>query len=164
MPTLIPDERLGGQSVGITIGSMHVRRNIWIQASVSRVWQEFESFDRFVAWFGRGHTIHEFELQAGGMADLSVEIDGEPRHFGGRVVVFDPERELTFESNWHAPHAWPVPAFFTLRLTPLYDGTLVEVFHHGFERQGRDAGDLLAGYEDAWDLKHLKALREIVED
>ena len=150
--------------MGVEVGSMHVRRSIWIRASVQRVWQEFSTLERIVAWFGRGHEIHRLDLEVGGEADLSVEIDGERRHFGGTVVVFEPQRELSFESNWHAPHAWPVPAFLTLRLTPLYEGTLAEVFHHGFERLGSNAGDLLEGYEDNWDLKHLKALRKTVED
>ena len=59
---------------------------------------------------------------------------------------------------------WPVPTFMTIRLTPLYDATLVEIFHHGFERLGIDAADNLQGYEEGWDIKHLKALRAIVEE
>ena len=70
--------------------------------------------------------------------------------------------EITFESNWHGAHAWPQPTFFTLRVGALYDATLVEIFHHGFERLGVDAADALEGYESGWDLKHLKALRQIV--
>ncbi len=87
---------------------------------------------------------------------MSVEIDGVRRRYGGPVVVFEPAREITFESNWHdAPMAWPVPMFMTIRLTSLYDATLVEIFHHGFERLGVDAADNLQGYEEGWDIKHL---------
>ncbi len=149
--------------MGITISLLNVRRSILIQAPPERVWQEFESFDRIAAWFGRGHELHRFEAKLGGQVELSVVIDGERRRFGGPVVLFEREREVTFESNWDGPHAWPVPTFFTLRLTPLYDGTMVEIFHHGFERFGVDAADNLQGYEEGWDVKHLKALREIVE-
>ena len=149
--------------MGITIGILNVRRSILIQAPPERVWQEFESFERIAAWFGRGHELHRFEPKLGGQVEMSVEIGGEQRHFGGPVVVLEREREVTFESNWHAPHAWTVPTFFTLRLTPLYEGTAVEIFHHGFERFGADAADGLQGYEEGWDLKHLKALRAIVE-
>jgi uncharacterized protein YndB with AHSA1/START domain len=154
-----------GRSVvmGITIGLLNVRRSILIQATPERVWQEFETFDRINAWFGRGHELHRFELKLGGQVDMSVEMDGERRHYGGPVVVLDREREVTFESNWVAPNDWPVPTFFTLRLTPVYDGTMVEIFHHGFERFGADAADTLEGYEGGWDIKHLKALRAIVE-
>ena len=56
-----------------------------------------------------------------------------------------------------------MPTLWTISLTPLYDGTQVELFHHGFERMGTEAGDLLEGFEEGWDVKHLKALREIVE-
>ncbi len=80
----------------------------------------------------------------------------------GQVLVIESERELSFESQWHPPFAWPVPTFWTIRLTALYGGTHVEIFHHGFECLGSDAADSLQGYEDGWDIKHLKALRTIV--
>ena len=113
--------------MGITIGLLQVRRSILIRAAPARVWQEFESFDRFAAWFGRGHELHRYEPEPGSVVDLSVEIDGERRHFGGPILVWEPEREVTFESNWQAPHAWAVPTFFTIRLTPIYDETLVVI-------------------------------------
>ena len=149
--------------MGIIISPLNVRRSILIQAPPERVWQEFESFDRFAAWFGRGHELHKFEPKLGGPVEMSVVMDGEQRYFGGPVLVFEREREVSFESNWYPPHAWPVPTFFTLRLTPIYDATMVEIFHHGFERLGTDAADNLQGYEEGWDVKHLKALRGIVE-
>lgn len=149
--------------MGITIGLLNVRRSILIQAPPGRVWQEFESFDRISGWFGLGHELHRFEAKLGGQVDMSVSIGGEQRHFGGPVVVLEREREVSFESNWRAPHAWPVTTFFTLRLTPLYGGTTVEIFHHGFERLGATAADSLQAYEEGWDIKHLKALREIIE-
>ncbi len=99
----------------------------------------------------------------GGKVQLSVEIDGEERFYGGSVLVFEPEREVSFESQWQEPYAWPVPTLWTIRLTAMYGGTHVEIFHHGFERLGADAADNLEGYEQGWDIKHLKALREIVE-
>jgi hypothetical protein len=71
---------------------------------------------------------------------------------------------MTFESNWEgAPLTGAAPTFMTIRLTGLYDATLVEIFHHGFERLGTEAADNLQGYEEGWDVKHLKALRAIVE-
>jgi uncharacterized protein YndB with AHSA1/START domain len=149
--------------MGIQISALNVRRSILINATPRRVWQEFGSFASISGWFGRGHQLHTFEPKLGGHVDMSVEIDGERRHFGGSVVVFDEAREITFESNWHGAHAWPVPTFFTIRLTSLYEATLVEIFHHGFERFGADAADNLQAYEEGWDVKHLKALRAIVE-
>ncbi len=149
--------------MGITVSLLNVRRSILIQASPARVWQEFGSFERFAAWFGLGHELHEFEPKLGSPVDLSVVIDGETRHYGGPIIVWEPEREVTLVSNWRGAHAYQVPTFFTLRLTPLYDGTMVEIIHHGFERLGADAADLLEGYEEGWDVKHLKALRSIVE-
>ena len=149
--------------MGTTIGLLSVRRSILIHASPARVWQEFGSFERFAAWFGRGHTLHRFDPTLGSQVDLSVVLDREERHFGGPIIVWEPEREVTFESNWEGAHAFPMPTFFTLRLTPLYDGTMVEIIHHGFERLGSDAADYLEGYEEGWDVKHLKALRSIVE-
>ena len=149
--------------MGIQISLLNVRRSILIQASPARIWQEFETFERIAAWLGRGHQLHTFEPRVGGAVDMSVEIDGTRRHYGGPVLFYERDREVTFESNWEPALAWPVPTLWTIRLTPLYDGTLVEIFHHGFERLGVDAADNLQGYEDGWDVKHLKALRAIVE-
>jgi uncharacterized protein YndB with AHSA1/START domain len=146
------------------IGLLNVRRSIFIQASPARVWEEFTTFERICAWLSRGHTIHVFEPRLGGAVGMSVEIDGTRQHYGGPILLWKPERELTFESNWEkAPLRWPVPTLWTIRLTPLYDGTLVELFHHGFERLGAAAADNLEGYESGWDVKHLKTLRSIVE-
>ena len=149
--------------MGMEISLLNVRRSILIQASPERVWEEFGSFERIAAWLGQGHELHVFEPRLNGRVDMSVEIDGQRRHYGGPVLVYDPQREVSFESNWEAPHAWPVPTLWTIRLTPLYDATLVEIFHHGFERLGADAADSLQGYEEGWDVRHLKALRSIVE-
>lgn len=149
--------------MGLTIGRLNVRRSILIQASPARVWQEFESFERIASWLSRGHELHTFEPRVGGKVEMSVEIDGKRRHYGGSVLIFEPEREVSFDSQWEPPHSWIVPTFWTIRLSALYDGTLVEIFHHGFERLGADAADNLQGYEDGWNVIHLKALRSIVE-
>ena len=150
--------------MGLTIGLLHVRRSILIQAPPERVWQEFESFERIAKWFGRGHELHRFEPKLGGRVEMSVEIGGAPQHYGGEVIVVEPQRELSFENNWdEAPRRWPVPTFFTFRLTPLYEHTAVEIFHHGFERMGAEAADNLQGFEEGWDLKHLGALRSLLE-
>ena len=149
--------------MGLEIGLMHVRRSIFIEATPGRVWQEFESFERISAWFGLGHELHTFDAKLGGQVDLSVEGDDQRSHYGGPIVVFEPGCEVSFESNWEGENAWPVPTFFTIRLTPVYDGTLVEIFHHGFERLGAAAGNNLQGYEEGWGMNHLGALRAIVE-
>lgn len=46
---------------------------------------------------------------------------------------------------------------------PHYGATMVEIFHHGFERLGADAAVNLEGFESGWDIRHLKALRGIVQ-
>ncbi len=149
--------------MGLTIGSLHVRRSILIEAPPARVWQEFESFERISAWLNLGHELHVFEPRVGGDVRMSVEIDGERRHYGGPVLIFDPECEVSFESQWDPPNEWPVPTFWTIRLTPHYDATMIEIFHHGFERMGAAGADNLQGYESGWDIRHLKALRAVVE-
>ncbi len=149
--------------MGMEISRLYVRRSILIQASPARVWQEFESFERIKGWLNRGHELHAFEARIGGEVAMSVEIDGQRRHYGGKVLIYEPEREISFDSQWEPPHSWPVPTFWTIKLTSIYDATLVEIFHHGFERLGKDAADNLQGYEDGWNVIHLKALRSIIE-
>lgn len=149
--------------MGLEISPLHVRRSIFIEAIPSRVWKEFGSFDRLKIWFGRGHKLEKFEPKVGGAVRLKVEIGEESRSYGGNVLIFDAEKELSFSNNWDDPHDWPVPTFITIRLTAKYDGTLVELFHHGFERLGAAAADNLQGYEDGWTINHLQALRSLVD-
>jgi len=148
--------------MGIRISALHVRRSSLIRATAERVWQEFTSFDRLAAGFGLGHQLDVYEPELGGRVLLSVEIDGAKRSFGGPVLVFEPARELTFSNNWESA-GWPVPTLITLRLTPLFDACHVELFHHGFERLGSDAGAERQGYEAGWHSRHLEALKAVVE-
>ncbi len=152
--------------MGLQISSLAVRRSVFIQASPSRVWREFETAERIAAWLDRGHKLHSIDPREGGRVEMSVEIDGKRRQYGGPVLVVEPQREMSFEIRWATP--WEAAysqrtTYWTFRLTGLYGGTLVEIFHHGFELSGADAGDDLEGYEEGWDVKHLKALRAIVE-
>lgn len=150
--------------MGIEMSRLHLRRSIFIRATPERVWKEFESFERLDGWFGRGHRLEKYEPRLGARVELSVEIDGGRQRYGGEVIVLEEAGEVTWTNNWmDSDQAWPVPTFLTIRLTGLYEGTLVELFHHGFERLGADAADNLEGFEEGWDLKHLSALREIVE-
>lgn len=153
--------------MGMTIGHLHVRRSILIRALPARVWEEFGSSAAIKGWFGRGHILHAFETKLDGVVEMSVEHDfgngSERRGYGGRVIVWEPQHEVSAEINWRKPHDWPVPMIWTIRLTPIYDGTQVEIFHHGFERLGVDAADNLESYEEGWTVQHLKTLRGIVE-
>jgi uncharacterized protein YndB with AHSA1/START domain len=158
--------------VGLQLGHLYIRRSTFINATPERTWQEFASFETLRDWFGTpflvpggrtSHTLLEFEPRAGGSIRLSVGLDGEARCFGGRVLVCEPARELSFENNWEPPHAEPVSTFITIRLASLYGGTHVELFHHGFERWDARAGEMLEGYESGWHPLHLEALRSIVE-
>jgi uncharacterized protein YndB with AHSA1/START domain len=153
--------------MGLQIGALAVRRSTFIQASPERVWREFETPERIAAWLNRGHELHAIEPRAGGRVAMSVEIDGKRRQYGGAVLVCERAREMSFEIQWaepwSAPYSESPPTFWTFRLTPLYGGTLVELFHHGFERSAA-AGDDLEGYEEGWDAKHLKALRGLIEE
>ena len=47
--------------MGIEIGTLYVRRSAWLRATPERVWQEFTSFERLAAWFGRGHRLEALE-------------------------------------------------------------------------------------------------------
>lgn len=149
--------------MGVEISALAVRRSIFINAAPERVWQEFESLAKMQAWFGTGHTLLTYEPQIGGMVELEVEIDGERRRYGGRITVLEPGREVTFEDEWIPSIGWDAPSLITLRLTPSGSGTVVELFHHGFERIGEDAAEQHRGFEGGWTHLQLEALRQIVE-
>ncbi|GAB5452902.1 MAG: hypothetical protein Hals2KO_32300 [Halioglobus sp.] len=144
------------------ISTLHVLLSTFIHAPAVRVWDEFTSFQRFAAWFGQGHSLETYEPELGGSVRLSVNVDGANRFFGGTILGFEAACELTFSNNWESS-GWPVPTFITLQLTSLYDSTLVELFHHGFDRLGAAAGSELQGYEAGWHSRHLENLKKIVE-
>ncbi len=148
----------------LQLSHLFVRRSAFIAATPSRVWKEFESMERLCGWLNLGHHIEVFEPRLGGTVRMQVTIDGVVHHFGGTVLACEPEHELSFTSQWDGVFAWPQPTLWTIRLTAFYDGTRAEIFHHGFERFGADAGAQLESYESGWDNKHLIALRRIVEN
>jgi uncharacterized protein YndB with AHSA1/START domain len=141
-----------------------VRRCIHINATPERIWREFESLERMQAWFGTGHTLLTYEPRAGGWVELEVEAYGETLRFGGRITVFDPPRELTFEDDWLPPrNGIAEQVFITLRLTPVATGTIVELIQHGFERLGERGAEVHRGHEGGWTIRQLEPLRQIVE-
>ncbi|MBT4161878.1 MAG: SRPBCC domain-containing protein [Gammaproteobacteria bacterium] len=150
--------------MGVNIGCYNVRRAVQIQALPQHVWHEFYDARRMSAWFSIGHNLELYEPGKDGRVELSVQMaDGELHGFGGHIIAFDEAKELSFENNWFGQGAWPVPTIITIRLTSNYDGTMVELFHHGFERLGKSGADQLLSYESAWDTSHLAALKKIVE-
>ncbi len=54
---------------------------------------------------------------------------------------------------------WEQPTTITIRLRPALDGTLVELFHHGFEHTGGDISSEHAGYEQGWGMTQLLVRR-----
>lgn len=145
------------------IGMLAVRRSILINANPERVWQEFGSFERLAAWFGRGHRLLKYEPRLGAGVLLEVEHEGKTLQYGGPVTVYDPPNELSFENDWIPNTGWPAPTMITFRLTAVLDGTLVELFHHMIENTGDDRDEWHAGFEKGWDMKHLIALKQIIE-
>ena len=150
------------EKIAMEISPLSVRRAIHIAAAPDRVWKEFETFDRMAAWWGTGHALEAYEPREGGHIEMSVEVEGEMRRFGGSILVFDPGREITFEDNWIPPREWPAPVLLTIRLTPYLNGTLIELLVHGFERFGEQAADRHLGLESGWSVRQLARLRDIV--
>ena len=148
----------------LALSPLPIRRSIHIGAPPERVWREFETFERMAAWFGTGHRLVRYEPRLGGQVEL--EIDGQYRgssRWGGAITVFDPPRQLTFEDRWVPDHGWDGPMLLTFRLTPFLQGTMVELLIHDIEATGAGAVETHAGGESGWTVRHLAALKEIVE-
>ena len=153
---------------------LRVRRSIHVRAAPERIWQEFLGFERMNGWWGarvgdpqagtsKGQYLIEYAPRVGGRAVMAVDWDGKRVSYGGEIKVFDAARELTFENDWIPNLGWKAPTFITIRLSPALDGTLVEIFHYGFERTGGDVGTEHAGYEQGWGMTQLMALKARVE-
>ena len=151
-----------------------VRRSIHIKVPPDRVWQEFTSFERMSRWWGvtvgtpvagtpTGQRLLVYEPREGGSIQMEVTFQGQPMRYGGKIVIFAPGRELTFESDWMPNQGWQRPTLITIRLTAGLGGTLVEILHHGFENTGEHGSEEHAGYEGGWNMIQLNALRNLVQ-
>lgn len=143
------------------ISPYHVRRSCWIDAPPDAVWEEFTTFERMSAWYGTGHTLTEYEPRVGGIVETAIELDGKDTRFRGEVLTFEPGSEITFEQLWIGSDAQG-PTLITIRLTPMDRGTMVELFHHGYEQVGGDVAGQLDGFEEGWTNRQVHALRELV--
>lgn len=110
----------------------------------------------------KGQRLVAYDPPAG-RVEMEVMLDGKPARYGGRILAFEPGRELTFENDWIPNQGWRAPTRITIRLTPALKGTVVEILHHGFERTGEDAASEHAGYEGGWGMTQLNALRDNIE-
>jgi len=158
--------------MGLEIGPLVMRRSIWIDAKPAEVWPELETFERMREWYGTGHTLVQYEPFVGGWVETNAGTDIENHgdgasqaelRFRGRVIVWEPGREVTFEQDWLG-HGWVAAPLITIRLTELDGGTLVELMHHGFEALGStaEAAENHAGFEEGWGMRQLFALRDRV--
>jgi uncharacterized protein YndB with AHSA1/START domain len=153
---------------------LRVRRSVLINATPDVVWRAFETKERMGLWWGalagtpqagtsQGQWLDDYEPREGRHIRMSVMMDGARASYGGTIRVFAPSRELTFENDWIPNRGWAAPTFVTLRLTPALAGTLIELFHHGFERTGGDFAATHAGYEQGWGMTQLLALKRYIE-
>ena len=145
----------------VPISPYHVRRSCWIDAQPEVVWEEFTSFERMRSWYGTGHTLTEYEPRVGGIVETTITHEGTPIRFRGEVLAFEPCAEITFEQLWLGSDA-EGPTMVTIRLSGIDGGTMVELFHHGYERVGGDIAEQLDGFEDGWTNRQVHALRELV--
>ena len=146
------------------ISPFGIRRAAFIHATRERIWEEFTTLERMQAWYGTGHQLVQYEPRLGGTVE--TVLGDESARSRGEVLVFEPGRELTFEQRWVGPdwtgREWAAPAIVTILLTEVAGGTLVELFHHGYDLLGGDPADYLRGFEGGWDTHHLDALTELV--
>jgi uncharacterized protein YndB with AHSA1/START domain len=156
-------------------GELAVRRSIQIDAPPERVWQEFASQERMSQWYTTAGGVEmgarrlAYEPRVGGIFETEGVHAGVTSFlFTGKVLVFEPPRELTVEMGavrmGDDPPNWPAPTLVTFLLTRLEgDRCSVEIVHHGFEALGDIARDMYDGFEGGWNLEQVKALRSIVE-
>ncbi|HEY8173361.1 MAG TPA: SRPBCC domain-containing protein [Dehalococcoidia bacterium] len=153
-------------------GILVMRRSILIRATPERIWQEFESEERMSCWFGGAEPtfqqrVTRYEPGTGGWFEIEAEWTHDKPgscRLGGKIVAYDPPREMTVEWNsFHPVYDWSEPTLVTIRLTPALGGTLVEILQHGFERVGEGGVKYHRDAEGGWNLLELDALRRIVE-
>jgi len=152
------------------IGKLSVRRSIEIDAPPERVWEELATAERFRLWYTPAGGVEldckemEYEPRVGGIFETSGyhEWQGgkQPFSFKGRVLVFEPTRELTVGMKRDA-----LPEMYlTFRLSPIEGGrTQFEIIQHGFENYGVGADNVRNAFEHGWNMVVPNALRNLVE-
>ena len=152
---------------------LKIRRSIHIKAPPAAVWEKFTTLKLMDSWWGhktgdpqagtsKGQWLDIYEPRVGGRIQMAVEWDGARVSYGGVIKVFSGQ-DLTFENDWIPNRGWTAPTYISVRLTAALGGTLVELFHHGFERTGGDVAAEHAGYEEGWGMTQLSALKHICE-
>jgi uncharacterized protein YndB with AHSA1/START domain len=153
---------------------LKVRRSIHVMAPPERVWAAFTSFEQMDRWWGakrgtpiagqpQGQWLIAYEPRVGGRIEMAVDMQGSRAHYGGVIEVFAANRELSFSNDWKPNQGWAKPTYMTVRLSPAFGGTLVELFHHGFEHTGGDISGEHAGYEEGWGMLQLTSLKALAE-
>jgi len=148
-------------------GALVARRSLVIRATQDRIWEEIASKERFAAWWGvetevMKTAVLRWDAREGGWFENTGTYGGSPINFKGRIVVFDPPREATFE--WTAPESgWTEPTYVSVRLRPLEAGTLAEIVHFGWEALGEAGPELHQVFERGWSLAELEALKQRAE-
>ena len=152
------------------IGGLAVRRSIEIEAPPERVWEECASAERMRQWFTPAGGVDmnckriEYEPHVGGRWITEGVHEGEPFFFDGRVLVYDPPRELSLEMGPFESGGVKGTSVVSFLLEPLSDGvTRVELVHHGFESFGDAAEDTYDGFEGGWTALQLEVIKRIVE-
>jgi len=141
---------------------MQVRLQRVIKAPPEKVWQFVGTEQGLKEWLGP----KEYEPRVGAQIFFDVQHDGH-FHMDGEVVIYDPPRELAFTWRETEVGGEPWPAYTTVRVTlePVAEGTLVTLFHEGFEKLPEAiAHKEYEGYQRGWEmLNDLDQLAERVE-
>ena len=141
-----------------------VRLDVYIEAPPERVWRSLASETGWRAWFNPTTTL-EPRLQ--GRFRVQGEHGGKPYAFAGRVITFDPPRELAVSWIPEDP-AWPFKDLHSIVrfvLEPVGTGTRVRLAHEGFERLPEEYRFAeYEGFARGWrDDEELAWLRDHVE-
>jgi uncharacterized protein YndB with AHSA1/START domain len=116
-----------------------------------------------------GNQQLRYEPRVGGIFETEGRHQGvTPFLFTGKVLTYDPPRELTAEMLAvhfdNEPAGWPAPTLISFFLTPVDGGrTRVEIVHHAFERLGEAAQQNYEGFEGGWNMVQVTALRNLIE-
>jgi len=153
------------------IGELAVRRSIEINAPPERVWEEFASADRMRLWYSTAGGAEmpckrlEYQARVGGSFITQVDHGTDQKlQFEGKVLVYDPPRELTVEMGPFAFAGSDAMSLLTFLLHELPAGrTRAEIVHHGFEVFGDAARNVYQAFEGGWDMTVPTALRNLVE-
>jgi uncharacterized protein YndB with AHSA1/START domain len=135
-------------------GEVVVRKSITVSAPVEHAFRVFT--EQIGAWWPL--QTHAVDPEQAVTAILEGRVGGRlfertsagEEHLWGTIVTWDPPHRIVY--SWHPGRGEETAQEVEITFAPDGNGTRIRVRHYGWEVLGDRMAEMLAGYDEGWDL------------